>query len=1372
MKRYPLRTALTAAMLLYVLHLLSASPASALDQTQANALVDHLLAQTGRTRGIAVVPRCGNGTVARALIERSGMLVHATDSDPAAVAATRALLLPTTQVGRRAYVEESGVTPLLVAENSVDLMVLCDLLDADLSAISFDDIQRALCPGGTAYVGRASAEGGGLTAAALQTWSSGKPEVSVSTDAQGTWAIIGKSEREGIDIWTHRFHGPDNNPSSSDTVVQFPFLLQYRQKPYNNGRYGSVVTSNGRLFVAFNDEGGRPRRRILRAYRMYNGQMLWKRDLTGVWPDNPEVYPLSYSFMFTKGEHLYMMQGGSVLKLNGETGEQEGEITFATDSREVRWTANVGDIIYALVGDPANDTSGYIFGTTVEARDINSGALTWSHDENGLIDNREIGISSGRCVYYVKGVRVVARDATSGTQLWENASVVSSLDDQFNDGALVFCVGGHDGMLLSPNAVYLCTAEDNTFVSLDASDGSLRYSTSRASNANRAQHKVLVNGTVMAKNIETHDFVDDATGQDVSASYSGYGLGGGCGPMSTTTRYLFGQAGGLVEQLDPLIKFPGRDLKVDCSTPTVFSNGFTISAPSGCGCPNLHRGLIAVTPAGGFQFDRQADPAARLETGPALGSVSSTLTPGANDWWTHRANNDRTGGVAVNVSYAPRLRWTYTPALTYQTALDSTLGNAERPEEGQTPAVTVGDYVFFGGTDGFVRCVRDGVQQWVYPTGGRIQIAPTVANGCVFVGSADGYAYCLDAADGDLVWRFRAAPAERRINLYGHLSSTWPVITGVLVHDGKAYFGAGVLDEYGTHVYCVNASTGALVWQNNAGGTFYNQDGRRGFTPSGAMTIFDGKLWVRAHACRDGVFDLTTGELQPLPTVLQNRNDRTGGPTIRGMDIGVIDNRHMLRGGRLLYSDKRERDMYVRRVTYQFLRLGSDGTPVYPEVQISDWASIVTPAWDSNQFFVCLAGNWYLESWSTSGFIQRIDSLQAAHDVVANPSDWPWWKQLVVTPDWCPGWNLSQMPASLPMSQWRQLAESGNRYDLNAIALAANALVVAQTEPHGVSGDANKPQNWTWQLVYLNRTDGSIEWQATLPGEPAWQGLTIASNGDVLVTLTSGDILCYGDGPVSVTGGEIAMADVLLPEPAAHVSTRGWEPPTGDITAQRTSAPVSHATAAGPRSDQPSAPIAGVAYKSSAGAIIAPRRQDTAEPTRTNDELASHGATAACVAEGNEISPYDRGMPEPYEPRSMRWQPDRPSLEIRGVQASSSDGPNAAAHTLDGDLRSWWAADDGGTQWLVYDLGTTREVTGATCVWYGRESDEASAEVSLSVDGETFEPADTWVVSGSGTNVTMRTFLPQQARYVRLSLTPSIDGAMPCLYEMALHAGR
>ena len=92
--------------------------------------------------------------------------------------------------------------------------------------------------------------------------------------------------------------------------------------------------------------------------------------------------------------------------------------------------------------------------------------------------------------------------------------------------------------------------------------------------------------------------------------------------------------------------------------------------------------------------------------------------------------------------------------------------------------ITAGGLVFLSGADGVVRACEaaTGKCRWKGYTAGPITYPPAVHQGRLLVGSGDGWVYAFRAADGRRLWRFRAAPAERKINLYGRLASTWPVV--------------------------------------------------------------------------------------------------------------------------------------------------------------------------------------------------------------------------------------------------------------------------------------------------------------------------------------------------------------------------------------------------------------------------------------------------------------------------------------------------------------------------------------------------------------------------------------------------------------------
>jgi hypothetical protein len=84
-----------------------------------------------------------------------------------------------------------------------------------------------------------------------------------------------------------------------------------------------------------------------------------------------------------------------------------------------------------------------------------------------------------------------------------------------------------------------------------------------------------------------------------------------------------------------------------------------------------------------------------------------------------------------------------------------------------------------------------GEPMWSFTAGARVDSPPTIYEGRALFGSADGYVYCLDVNNGALVWRFRAAPEDRRMTSFEQVESVWPVHGSVLVKDGVVYCVAG-----------------------------------------------------------------------------------------------------------------------------------------------------------------------------------------------------------------------------------------------------------------------------------------------------------------------------------------------------------------------------------------------------------------------------------------------------------------------------------------------------------------------------------------------------------------------------------------------------
>ena len=131
------------------------------------------------------------------------------------------------------------------------------------------------------------------------------------------------------------------------------------------------------------------------------------------------------------------------------------------------------------------------------------------------------------------------------------------------------------------------------------------------------------------------------------------------------------------------------------------------------------------------------------------------------------------------------------------------------------PITAAGDSIFFTTANGRVVCLDAATaeKRWDFLTGAAISQTANVFGGKVYAGSDDGCVYCLDAKTGKLVWKHKAAPADRWFISFGRMASKWPVRTDVFVDKGAAYFAAGIFPHDGMFVNKIDAQAGNGIWQ-------------------------------------------------------------------------------------------------------------------------------------------------------------------------------------------------------------------------------------------------------------------------------------------------------------------------------------------------------------------------------------------------------------------------------------------------------------------------------------------------------------------------------------------------------------------------------
>lgn len=173
-----------------------------------------------------------------------------------------------------------------------------------------------------------------------------------------------------------------------------------------------------------------------------------------------------------------------------------------------------------------------------------------------------------------------------------------------------------------------------------------------------------------------------------------------------------------------------------------------------------------------------------------------------------------------------------------------------------SPVVADG-IVYVGSADNFLYALEAGTGQlkWKFDAHGNVGSAPAVSGGRVFVVSLDGKLYALDAATGAQQWAF-ATGGERRhtapgINHAEPSAETMPdpwdfFLSSPIVHDGVVYFGSG-----DRHVYAVDAATGVLRWKFETGNVVH-----------ASPALADGRVYVGNFDGRFYALDAKTGALQ------------------------------------------------------------------------------------------------------------------------------------------------------------------------------------------------------------------------------------------------------------------------------------------------------------------------------------------------------------------------------------------------------------------------------------------------------------------------------------------------------------------------------
>jgi len=236
----------------------------------------------------------------------------------------------------------------------------------------------------------------------------------------------------------------------------------------------------------------------------------------------------------------------------------------------------------------------------------------------------------------------------------------------------------------------------------------------------------------------------------------------------------------------------------------------------------------------------------------------------AENWPAYRHDNARSGACGESLKPPFSLAWVYDSPHKPKPAWPMPFEELPKthPDNAYHSIIAEGTVYFGSSIDNMVYAVdlKSGTVKWRFATEGPIRFAPTWWDGKIYVGSDDGFAYCIDGQTGKLIWRYRGGPSDEKIVGNGRMVSMWPVRTGVIVADGIAYFGAGVFPYEGLYICAANAKDGSIIWKNDTVGDLAHYIGAGGISPFGYMVASKKNLYVASGRSTMARFSRSTGE--------------------------------------------------------------------------------------------------------------------------------------------------------------------------------------------------------------------------------------------------------------------------------------------------------------------------------------------------------------------------------------------------------------------------------------------------------------------------------------------------------------------------------
>ncbi len=632
-----------------------------------------------------------------------------------------------------------------------------------------------------------------------------------------------KPSRTDTDEWTHYLYGPDNNAVSNDDVVGPPRRMQWVAGPRYSRHHdrmsslNAVVSAGGKVFTII-DEGPSwsilmPPRWALTGRDAYNGKLLWKREI-GTWSNHlhglksgPASLPRRLAAV---DGYVYATLGldAPVEQIDASSGETARLYAETTGTTELLISDGV---CYAVCG-PLPDGQWYKEGDrAITAVNLNTGAVLWRTGQ--WVVPGTLAVLDGQLYFYERD-RVTCKSAYTGKTLWQSTPVPRP--ERYHSRFMPTLVATDKVVLIAGGEAankggWSTKGAKDTITALDSATGKTLWAAHHPDSGYASPEDVFViDGKVWFGDSRDGAKPGNTYGLDLNTgevkvtfppSRDIYFFHHRCYRAKATKNYLLTSRAGI-----ELVDFRRQQWDVNhwvrgaCLYGVVPANGLIYAPQHPCACylETKLDGFNALAAARGPRLPGVLPE--RLEKGPAFGASTVDVPRAASptDWPTYRYDSTRSGSSP--------------------TPITAQSGKAFAIETGGriTSPVVSGNLLVVAAPDRHAVCAYDTARatpKWEYIAGGEVDSPPTLWRGLVLFGCRDGHIYCLRASDGELAWRFRAAPVDERLVVYERLESVWPVHGSVLIRDGVLYAAAGrsVFLDGGLRLVRLDAVSGRLL---------------------------------------------------------------------------------------------------------------------------------------------------------------------------------------------------------------------------------------------------------------------------------------------------------------------------------------------------------------------------------------------------------------------------------------------------------------------------------------------------------------------------------------------------------------------------------